>query len=105
MSLCPDYNCAREIEIMSYKLYSNRNSYAMISHLLLEELDLDYEIILFNVHNPDEFPEEFLQINPNARVPVLVTPSGPIYESAAIMVYLCDIDEGNYLRGSGWAQR
>jgi glutathione S-transferase len=90
---------------MGYKLYSHRNSYAMSTQLLLEELDLDYEVILFNVHNPAEFPADFLQLNPNARVPVLVTPSGPLYESAAIMLYLSETHEGRYMPATGSAQR
>jgi len=90
---------------MGYKLYTHRNSYAMSTHLLLEELGLDYEVVLFNVHNPETFPEEFLRLNPNARVPVLVTPEGPIYESAAIMLYLCETHEGRYMPATGSAER
>ena len=77
----------------------------MSSHLLLEEMRLEYEVILFNVHKLNEFPEEFLQLNPNARVPVLITPCGPIYESAAIMLYLCETHEGSYMPATGSAQR
>ena len=77
----------------------------MSSHLLLEELGLDYEVALFNVHVPAEFPPEFLELNPNARVPVLMTPSGPIYESAAIMMYLCEKHENRYMPATESAQR
>ena len=77
----------------------------MNSHLLLEELGVDYELVLFNVHIPEEFPAEFLELNPNARVPVLVTPIGPIYESAAIMMYLCEMHEGRYMPSTGSAER
>jgi len=77
----------------------------MSTQLLLEELGIDYEVLLFNVHNPAEFPAEFLQLNPNARVPVLVTPCGPIYESAAIMLHLCETHEGRYMPATGSAQR
>ena len=90
---------------MGYKLYSHRNSYAMSTHLLLEELGLEYEVVQFNVHDPETFPEEFMQLNPNARVPVLVTPDGPIYESAAIMLYLCETHEGEYMPATGSAER
>ena len=77
----------------------------MSTQLLLEELGIAYEVLLFNVHNPAEFPAEFLQLNPNARVPVLVTPCGPIYESAAIMLHLCETHEGRYMPATGSAQR
>lgn len=73
-----------------YTLYAHRNSYAMTTHLMLEELRADYEIVWFNVHNPIEFPSEFVELNPLGRVPVLITPHGPINESAATIVYLSE---------------
>jgi glutathione S-transferase len=80
-----------------YHLYAHRNSYAMTTHLLLEELDIDYDVTWFNVHNPDDFPVDFLQLNPNARVPLLLTPDGPIYESAATMMYLSEQHDGQFM--------
>jgi glutathione S-transferase len=80
-----------------YHLYMHRNSYAMTTHLLLEELGIEYEITWFNVHEPDEFPADFLQLNPNARVPLLITPDGPIYESAATMMYLSEQHDGQFM--------
>ena len=88
-----------------YTLYAHRNSYAMTTHLLLEELAVDYEIVWFNVHQPDQFPPEFLDLNPNGRVPVLVTPNGPIFESAATMVYLAERHGSDYLPSSVGQQR
>ena len=73
-----------------YCLYIHKNSYAMTTHLLLEELGIDYDLIWFNVHQPETFPKEFLGLNPNAKVPVLITPDGPVYESAATLLYLSE---------------
>ena len=64
----------------------HRNSWAMTTHLLLEEPGIDYDVTWFNVHRPEAFPTDFLQLNPNARVPLLITPDGPIYESAAAIM-------------------
>ena len=58
----------------------------MTTQLLLEELGIDYDLTWFNVHKPEEVPSDFLQLNPNAKVPLLITPDGPIYESAATMM-------------------
>ena len=80
-----------------YHLYMHRNSYAMSTHLLLEELAIDYSVTWFNVHKPEEFPADFLQLNPNARVPLLITPDGPIYESAATMMYLSEQHDGQFM--------
>ena len=77
-----------------YHLYAHKNSYAMSTHLLLEELSIDYDVTWFNVHKPEEFPAGFLELNPNARVPLLVTPEGPVYESAATMMVLSE-NHGN----------
>ena len=77
----------------------------MTTHLLLEELGVDYEVSWFNVHKEEEFPEEFLQLNPNARVPVLVTPDGPVYESAATMMYLAERHDGRFMPAIGDARR
>ena len=80
-----------------YVLYAHNNSYAMTTHLLLEELRLDYRVVWFNVHKPQEFPPEFLTLNPYGRVPLLVTADGPLSESAATMVYLAEKEGGNFL--------
>ena len=88
-----------------YTLYAHRNSYAMTTHLLLEELAAEYEIVWFNVHQRDQFPPEFLNLNPYGRVPVLVTPHGPIFESAATMVYLAEGHGSHYLPSSVGQQR
>jgi glutathione S-transferase len=82
---------------MSYRLYAHKNSYAMTTHLMLEELGVDYQVHWFNVHKPDEFPEGFLQLNPNGRVPVLLTDEGPVYESAATLMYLAEHHGNQFL--------
>ena len=80
-----------------YCLYMHRNSYAMTTHLMLEELGIDYDVKWFNVHKAEEFPADFLDLNPNARVPLLVTPDGPVYESAATMMYLSEKHHGRFM--------
>ena len=69
----------------------------MTTQLLLEELGIDYDVTWFNVHKPEEFPPDFLQLNPNAKVPLLITPDGPIYESAATMMYLSEKHDNRFM--------
>ena len=83
-----------------YRLYMHRNSYAMTTHLALEELGVDYDVTWFNVHREEEFPDDFLALNPNARVPLLITPDGPVYESAATMMYLSEHHGGRFMPGT-----
>lgn len=80
-----------------YHLYAHKNSYAMTTHLMLEELGISYDVTWFNVHREDEFPPDFLELNPNARVPVLITPEGPVYESAATMMLLSEAHGNRFM--------
>jgi glutathione S-transferase len=83
--------------VTDYHLYAHKNSYAMTTQLLLEELGIDYDVTWFNVHKPEEFPDDFVRLNPNAKVPLLITPDGPIYESAATMMYLSEQHDGQFM--------
>lgn len=69
----------------------------MTTHLLLEELGVDYDVSWFNVHQPETFPPEFEELNPNARVPVLITPNGPVYESAATLMVLSEHHQNQFM--------
>jgi len=57
------------------------------------------------LHRPQEFPAEFLQLNPNAKVPVLVTPHGAVYESAATLLYLCEHHDHRFMPVEPGAER
>jgi GST-like protein len=65
--------------------------------ILLEECGLPYRIVPCNIGRGDQFTEEFLRLNPNHRMPVLVDhdPAGggapiSVFESGAIMMYVAD---------------
>jgi glutathione S-transferase len=57
---------------------------------LLEEAGLDYEFIPVDLAGGAQFKPEFLALNPNHQVPVLDDEGFILYESAAIMRYLCN---------------
>ena len=88
-----------------YHLYADKNTYAMTTHLLLEELNADYEVTWFDLHKPENYPSEFIELNPNLRVPVLVTANGPVYESAATMMVLSEHHDGRFMPAQGSHQR
>ena len=74
-----------------YRLYSWRNSYSMTAQAALEELGLCYELLWTRIHVPlAQKDPGFLAANPSGRVPTLLTPDGPLYESGAILVYLAE---------------
>lgn len=64
--------------------------------IALEEAGLPYELHGVNVRAGEQKLPEFLALNPNAKVPVLVDSDGPdgkrlvLTESAAILVYIAE---------------
>lgn len=64
--------------------------------LALEELGLAYNVHPVDVWKGEQFKPEFLALNPNAKVPVIVDPAGPggkpitVFESGAILLYLAE---------------
>jgi GSH-dependent disulfide-bond oxidoreductase len=64
--------------------------------ITLEELQLEYEIRPVNVRKGEQKLPDFLALNPNGKVPVLVDPEGPggepftLTESGAILIYLAE---------------
>ncbi len=63
----------------------------------LEECALDYNVVPCNIGRGDQFKSEFLEINPNNRMPALVDhePEGgggplSVFESGAIMLYVAE---------------
>jgi GSH-dependent disulfide-bond oxidoreductase len=63
--------------------------------IMLEELELPYRTIKVVVFQGDQFKPEFLKLNPNGKIPVIVDHEGPrgpftLFESGAILLYLAD---------------
>jgi len=65
--------------------------------ILLEECGLEYKITPVNIQKGDQFNKDFLKMNPNHRMPVLVDHKPKdggapisIFESGAIMMYVAE---------------
>ncbi|WP_282373090.1 glutathione S-transferase N-terminal domain-containing protein [Pseudomonas sp. PS02290] len=64
--------------------------------IALEELGLDYKLLPVNIRQGEQKHEQFIALNANAKVPVLIDPLGNngqptvLTESAAILVYLAE---------------
>ena len=64
--------------------------------ILLEELGAPYDLRLVNVKKGAQSTPEFLALNPNGRIPVIVDTDGPggrpitVTESGAILIYLAE---------------
>ena len=64
--------------------------------IMLEELGAPYRTFPVDVWKGEQFKPEFVAINPNAKIPVIVDHEGPggkpytVIESGAILMYLAD---------------
>lgn len=68
---------------------------SMIPHIVLEEMGLPFELVLVDRDQGAHKSPEYLQLNPNGKIPTLVQklPGQPdlvLYESAAICLHLSD---------------
>ena len=59
-------------------------------HILLEEMGLPFELKLVDRANNAQKSPEYLKLNPNGLIPVLVDGDRVLYETAAICLHLTD---------------
>ena len=72
--------------------------------ILLEELSLVYRFVHVDLFSERQFDEAFLNLNPNAKVPVLIDGDNqPLFESGAILFYLAE-RHGRFLPADGRAR-
>ena len=72
---------------MSLVFYYSPMSTAVVTHWILEELGVPHEKVKIDFKTDTKKPE-FLKINPNGTVPAIVHDGTPVFESAAISIYL-----------------
>jgi glutathione S-transferase len=80
-----------EPSVMSLTFYYSPMSTAVITNLVLEELAVPCERVTVDLKKGETHAQEFLRVNPNGKVPVLVHDGTAIWESAAITLYLGEI--------------
>jgi len=86
------------------KLYGMSSPNVLKIMIMLEELGLGYDFVHVDLFAEGQFHPEFLALNPNAKVPVLVAgDEPPIFESGAILQYLAET-EGQFLPAEGPAR-
>jgi GSH-dependent disulfide-bond oxidoreductase len=78
------------------QLYSTSTPNGVKVSILLEELGLPYEPHAVNIGQNETWNPEFLSLNPNGKIPVIIDPDGPggkplgLFESGAILIYLAE---------------
>jgi GSH-dependent disulfide-bond oxidoreductase len=64
--------------------------------IMLEEVELPYEVHPINIGQGDQLKPEYLAINPNNKIPAIIDADGPggkplkLFESGAILMYLAE---------------
>ncbi|RQM24505.1 hypothetical protein B5M09_003245 [Aphanomyces astaci] len=62
----------------------------MIVHHMLKELRVPHELRLVDIDTGAQKDPKYLRLNPNGQVPTLVVDGRPMYEAAAITLFLAD---------------
>ena len=74
-----------------YQLYWGPDTGALAPHIVLEELQAEYQLRVVDMENAEETSAAYLEINPRGQVPALLLDDGlVITESAAILLHLAD---------------
>ncbi len=63
---------------------------SLIIRLALEELGVDYDTVLVDRMADAQRSAGYLALNPHGLIPTLETPHGPVFETAAILLWLAD---------------
>jgi GSH-dependent disulfide-bond oxidoreductase len=78
------------------QLYSLPTPNGVKVSIMLEEIGLSYEVHLVDFDKGEQHTPEFLSLNPNGKIPVILDPNGPdgeplpLFESGAILQYLAE---------------
>lgn len=81
---------ARYMPAMTYVLHYAPDNASLIIRLALEEMGLPYQTALVDRAARAQDSAAYRKINPAGRIPVLETPDGLIFETAAILLWLAD---------------
>jgi glutathione S-transferase len=84
-----EYN-SHHMERLLYQLYYFPLNASMAPHFILEELNVDFELIIVDRKSNAQKSPDYLAINPTGRIPTLVDGGLTIFESPAICIHLAE---------------
>lgn len=73
---------------MSYTLHIAPGTCARVPLIALEEAGADYDLSLVRFMKGEHKRPDYLALNPAGKVPLLITPDGPLSQNVAIARYL-----------------
>jgi len=71
-----------------FRLYYAPGTCALATHIALEEAGAPYEAVLVDFRSQGQRSPEYLAVNPKGRVPALVTASGTLTETPALLCFV-----------------
>lgn len=75
---------------MTLQLHYYPSTAAMVPHIVLEEIGAPYQRVLVDRSRNKHKEPDYLRLNPNGLIPVLTDGELVLYETAAIVLHLCD---------------
>jgi len=75
------------------KLYYHPTPNSTKVAVLLEELELPYEVTTIDIMKGEQHGLEFRKVNPNAKVPAITDDGVNVFDSHAILIYLAEKHE------------
>lgn len=75
---------------MTLQLHYYPSTAAMVPHIVLEEIGVPYQRVLVDRAVDEHKKPQYLRLNPNGLIPVLTDGDLVLYETAAIVLHLCD---------------
>jgi GSH-dependent disulfide-bond oxidoreductase len=78
--------------IFMIDLYTFTTPNGRKASIILEELELPYNVHKIDITKNDQFTPEFVAINPNSKIPAIIDQNTGItvFESGAILIYLAE---------------
>ena len=73
-----------------YVLHTRPDSAGVAVHLVLQELGLPFDLHMVSRENGEHDTPEYRSLHPLGLVPALETPDGPMFETAAILLWLAE---------------
>src|SRR3984893_2339976 len=71
-----------------FRLYYAPGTCALATHIALEEAGAPYEAVLVDFRSQSQRSPDYLAVNPMGRVPALVTESGTLTETPALLCFV-----------------
>ena len=89
---------------MTLKLYYSPGACSLAPHICFEEAGAAVDYVRVDVSKGEHLSPEYLELNPNARVPLLATERGTLSEASAIMAWIAATwPEARLMPADPWA--